>query len=475
MGRLVRVEGLVAAAGAAAFLMIYGGLGGAADPSPLAPWVGLGVLLAPAPMAYVHRGAAAWGGVLAAVVWTSLAGNVATALVAWTYALVAILITRRDRAPVTSAAPLRQPPAPAGLPHVALPAEVAGFALLAVALLVLVVVLTGGAPAWLTAVIAAFGLGCALLARAVRHRAMLRRLFGTAQPVHTVRVVEQLGYVHVLLPDPGGVTALEFGFDVAEPDLPAEPDEPRTRPGVLFGDPRPGAWCAVEVEGRLHVPAGPVGEVLEVGYDAVQGLPREIEDDEEQLVDPAQLRPADRDAGAFEPREHRISPQRAWTATVAIGLGAALAAGELARLIGGPPATTAAAAAVAALAGYEFGWRTQLRPRLRWHAGGVAAVGFSGPDRQPWATDSAVVHDDAGTVVLTAGESVLTVPVPPPWPTPDSQRTADQLVAALREARNGSFVFSPLPPPPEIEVPRRPVALVGAWLLSVAVTVLILS
>lgn len=472
---MVRVEGLVAAAGVAAFLMIFGGLGGAADPSPVAPWVGLGVLVAPALMAYAHRGAAAWAGVLAAVVWTSLAGSVATALVSWTYALVAIMITRRDRAPVTSPVPLRQPPSPPGLPHVAVPAEVAGFALLGLAVLGLLRVLTGGPVPWLTGVIGAFGLGCALLARAVRHRALLRRLFGTAQPVHAARVVEQLGYVHVLLPAPGGVTALEFGFSVAEPDRPDDEDDPHTRPAVLYGEPRPGAWCAVEVDGRLHVPAGPVGEVAEVSYDAVQGLPREVEDDEEQLVDPAALRPADRGVDAFECREHRIARPRAWAATVAIGLGAALAAGELARLVGGPPAALAAAATIAAAAGYEFGWRTQLRPRLRWHAGGVAAVGFRGPDRQPWAIDSAVVHDDAGTVVLTAGESVLTVPVPPPWPSAESQRNADQLVAALRDARSQSFAISPLPPPPEIEVPRRPVPLLAAWVLSAVLSVLILA
>jgi hypothetical protein len=268
--------------------------------------------------------------------------------------------------------------------------------------------------------------------------------------------------------------ALEFAFDVAEPDQPAG-DEPRTLPAVLYGDPRPGAWCAVEVEGRLHVPVGPVGEVIEVCYDALHGLPREVEDDEEQLVDPAALRETDRGVDAFACREHRIAPQRAWAATVAIGLGAALAATELARLVGGPLPALVAAAVVAGAAGYEFGWRTQLRPRLRWHVGGVAAVGFRGPDRQPWANDSAVVHDDAGTVVLTAGESVLTVPVPPPWPSAESQRTADQLVAALRDARSQSFVITPLPPPPDIDVPRRPVALYLAWLGSVVLTVGILG
>jgi hypothetical protein len=465
---------LVPVTGVVAFLLLFGVLGGPGDPSPQARWVGLGALLAPAVMAYAHRGAAAWGGVLAAVVWTALAGSVGAALVGWAYALIAIAITRRDRSPLTAPVPRRQPPAPAGLAHVAVPAQAAGFTLLTLATAAFVAVLAeqAGVP-WLAAVIAGFGLGCALLARAVAQRAELRKLFGTAQPMHAVRVVEQPGYVHVLLPEPGGLMALEFAFDVAE-DAAPDDDDPHTLPGTLYGDPRQGGWCTVEVEGRLHVPVGPVGEVIEVAYDVVQGLPREVEDDEEQLVDPEALLPSDR-VDAFECREHRIAPPRAWAATVAIGLGGALAAGELARLAGLPAAALGAVAAVAGAAGYEFGWRAQLRPRLRWHAGGVAAVGFRGPDRQPWATDSAVVHDDAGTVLLTAGESVLTVPAPPPWPSPESQRSADQLVAALRDARNQSFAISPLPPPPHVDVPRRPLPLYGAWLLSVVLTALILG
>ncbi|MFF5290482.1 hypothetical protein [Paractinoplanes globisporus] len=475
MGRLLRVEGLVPLAGAAAFLLLFGVLGGPGDPAPQARWVGLGVLLAPAFMVYAHRGAAAWAGVLAAVVWTSLAHSAAAALVCWAYAIVAIALTRRDRSPVAAPVPRRQPPAPSGLPMVAVPAEVAGIALLVAAMAGLVAVLLRSAgAAWLTGVIAVFGLGCALLARVVTHRARLRQLFGTQQPMYAVRVVEQTGYVHVLLPYPGGLIAKEFAFDVALFSDKTDDEEPVTRAGTLYGEPRPGGWCAVEVDGRVHVPVGPVGPVIEVAYDVVQGLPREIEDDEEQLVDPAALRSEDRGVSAFECREHRIAPQRAWAATLAIGLGAALAAGELATIAGVPPVILTVVASVSAAMGYEFGWRTQLRPRLRWHAGGVAAVGFRGPDRQPWATDSAVVHDDAGTVLLTAGESVLTVPVPPPWPSPDSQRNADELVAALRDARNQSFAISPLPPPPPIEVPRRPLALYASWLLSVAVTLLIL-
>jgi len=87
------------------------------------------------------------------------------------------------------------------------------------------------------------------------------------------RVVEQMGYVHVLMPHPGGLIAKEFAFDVAEPAWTGE-EEAKTSPGTLYGEPRPGAWCAVEVQGRIHVPVGPVGEVIEVAYDVVQGLPR---------------------------------------------------------------------------------------------------------------------------------------------------------------------------------------------------------
>jgi hypothetical protein len=96
-------------------------------------------------------------------------------------------------------------------------------------------------------------------------------------------------------------------------------------------------------------------------------------------------------------------------------------------------------------------------------------------DRQPWATDSAVLHDDRGSVLLTAGEAVLTVPAPSPWPAGAAQRTADELVAALRVARTRSLEISPLGPPPEITVPRRPLALYPVWLCTVAVTMVIVG
>ncbi|WP_250002540.1 hypothetical protein [Actinoplanes sp. M2I2] len=476
MRPLFRVETSVPAAGLVTFLLVFGVLGGPSDPAPAARWVGLGVLLAPAIMVYAHRGAAAWAGILGAVLWTPLATGFATVLTTWAYAAVALLVARLDTSPAPLPVPHRRPPAPYALPHVAAPAEVGGFALLvASAAGVIWVGVDDAAVPWLAATIAAFGLGCALLTRAVRAQAALRRLFGVPQPVHAVRAVEQEGYVHVLLPAEDGRTAREFAFDVAEPEPRHDEDDVHTEAAVLYGDPRPGSWCALEVGDRLHVPVGPVGEVIEVPYDVVEGLPREIEDDEEQLVDPEALRPADRDADAFQPREHRISPRRAWTATIAIGLGAALGLAELAQLAGLPREALIATAAVAGAAGYEYGWRSQLRPRLRWHAGGLAAVGFRESTRQPWATDSAIVHDDEGTVVLTAGEAVLNVPVPAPWPARSHQRSADELVAALRDTRIRALEMSPLPPPPLIEPPRRPVALLVAWAVSVAATTLIVN
>jgi hypothetical protein len=269
---------------------------------------------------------------------------------------------------------------------------------------------------------------------------------------------------------------VEFGIDTADAfsTWGDEDGDPRTRPALLYGDPWPGDWVAAEVDGRLHVPVEPVGATTVVPYDADHGVPREVSDDEEQLVDPAALTDRDRLAAADRIRVHRIAPVRAWTSTVVIGLGAALAAAEAAHLAGYSGSWAAVAVvAVAAAAGYEFGWRTRLRPRLCWHVGGLAAVGAGRPVREPWTVDTAAVHDDEGAVTITVGDSVLTVAAPRPWPsrsTPASprQRDGDELVAALRAARTEAFAGGELPPPPMVEVPRRPPILFAAWAVTVA-------
>jgi hypothetical protein len=312
-----------------------------------------------------------------------------------------------------------------------------------------------------------------LLARGVDRRRGLRALFAAPQPVRDVRVVDQLGYLHVLVPSADGRTAVEFGVGTADTysSRAADDDEPETLPAVLYGEPRPGGWCAVEVAGRLHVPVEPVGATLRVPYDPDHGLPREVSDDEDQLVDPDALTDADRDAPPDRVREHRVAPGRAWFSTAGIGLGAALATAEALHLAAATGWAAVATVAVVAAAGYEFGWRHQLRPRLRWHAGGVAAVGFRDRVREPWTVDSAAVHDDAGAVILTAGDAVLTVPAPRPWPSWSDQRDADQLVAALRLACLRAFGGGPLPEPPEIATPRRPLLLYAAWAATVATAV----
>jgi hypothetical protein len=327
-------------------------------------------------------------------------------------------------------------------------------------------------------VVIALGVGAAEAARVRRRRRGLRALFADPQPVRPVRVVDDFGYVHVLMPSADGRSAVEFGIDVEEPALLyAEPhpgdEEPETVPALLYGEPRPGGWLAVEVDGRLRVPVSPVAEMTEVPYDAEHALPREIYDDDHQSVDPEQLLPADRDAEPDHVREHRVTPVRRWFEAVAIGLGASVTAGEVARLLGDwHPALLITA--VAALA-YEFGWRTQLRPRLLWDVGGVAAISFRHRERALWDADSAVVHDDDGTVIVMTGDVVLAVDAPRPWPSWTAQRTADQLVAALRDARRQALDTAGAPAPPDIAVPGRPLLLYAVWAATVAVALAVFT
>jgi hypothetical protein len=495
MGRVLRVEHAVPVAAVAVALLVVAAfppeaagpsLGSVAAPlgpaGPLAGavrtvrWVALGLLAAPAVMVYLHRGAAAGGAVACALGWAVLGlGYGWRELLPCGYALVAVLVARHRPVVAADAVPVpegrRPPPRPDAWPAAGGPAVALAVTVLAAAALAGAGARGAGHDAWLAPAVAAAGVGVALLARVAGRRRALRELFGAPQPVRPARVVDQLGYVHVLVPASDGRTAVEFGINTADTFSTWDPEDgdPRTREALLYGEPLPGAWCAVEVDGRVHVPVEPVGTTTLVPYDADHGVPREVSDDEDQLVDPAALTAADGRAAPDEVREHRVAPVRAWCSTVVTGLGAALAAAEamhLAGQSGGWPAV--AVVASVAGAGFEFGWRSQLRPRLRWHAGGVAAVGFRGLVREPWTVDSAAVHDDEGAVTLTVGDSVLTVAAPAPWPPGSAQRTGDQLVAALRAARTRSFAGGDLPPPPDVVVPRRPLLLYAAWAVTVA-------
>jgi len=523
---------VVATPGASSALGAVAAPGGAdASAGPAVRWVALGLLAAPAVMVYLHRSAAAWAAVVCALGWVIMRpGYGWRELLPCAYALVAVLVARAGppaprHAPETSRANfsgwfdvarsglraggarlgasgnstdelgagepevgsahprlgpeggpveeirVAQPPAPDSWPSAGGPAAGLAAAALAAAGACVVQTIRTGAPAWLAAGLVAAGVGAALLARIGERRRALHRLFTDEQPVRDARVVDQLGYLHVLVPAADGRTAVEFGIDTADTwsSVDDEPGDPRTRAATLYGEPRSGAWCVVEVDGRVHVPVEPVGVTTLVPYDADHGLPREVTDDEEQLVDPDALLGVDHLAPPDEVHEHRISPVRAWCTVAVIGLGAALAAAEGMHLAGfrGDWPTVFVVAAMAA-AGFEFGWRSQVRQRLRWHAGGVAAVGFRDVVREPWTADSAAVHDDEGSVTLTVGDSVVTVPAPPPWPSGSGQRTCEQLVAALRDARMLAFAGGPLPPPPSVAVPHRPLLLAVAWAVTVA-------
>jgi hypothetical protein len=483
MRRFVRGEHLVSAAAVLSFLLLAGGAPDPrctpATPCPPGPadWLLLGALLAPALMGYADRTAAAGAAVAAAALWL-LPGEFFHGELGWrlavpfAYAGLVVVVARRAATGPGGGAPSRIPPRPDRLPAVAVPSVAAGAALLLAAGTAAVAVpwRDPGTWPWLTAVVAAAGTGVALLVRGMHRRRGLRSLFAGPQPVRHVRVVDQLGYLHVLVPSADGRTAVEFGVDTADTYSSRAPDddEPETLPAVLYGDPRPGGWCAVEVAGRLHVPVEPVGGTVRVPYDADHGLPREVSDDEEQLVDPDALTDADRAAPPAQEREHRVSAGRAWVSAAGAGLGAALATAEVLHLAGVTGWAAVGAVAVTAAAGYEFGWRWQLRPRLRWHAGGVAAVGFRDRVREPWTVDSAAVHDDDGAVILTVGDAVLTLPAPRPWPSWSAQRDPDQLVAALRLARERAFAGGELPPPPVVAPPRRPAVLYALWAVTVA-------
>jgi hypothetical protein len=562
MRRILRAEHLVTVVAVAVFLVTRYGV---PDPpcsvaTPCAPdarsWIALGVLLAPAPMVYLHRGAAAWASGVCAAYWAVAgrwmdAGSRWAVLLPWALLAVAVVVARSGAGRVEHAAPRRPVPSPAALPRVGGP----GLALAGVVLAAAAgagawvlwrqesadrqqaaarevtgvvreqirtdrtgavrVALTGGGEVraavlaphdypvgtevrfrvdaqglrqlvsepydvtpWLAPVVIALGVGAAEAARVRRRRRGLHALFADPQPVRPVRVVDDFGYVHVLMPAADGRSAVEFGIDVDEPALlyaEGHPDdeEPATVPALLYGEPRPGGWLAVEVGGRLRVPVAPVAAMTEVPYDPEHALPREVFDDDHQRVDPEQLLPADRDAAPGQVREHRVAPVRRWFEAIAVGMGASVTAAEVVHLLGGwhPVPVVAVVAALA----YEFGWRTQLRPRLLWDVGGIAAISFRHRERAVWDADSAVVHDDDGTVIVITGDVVLAVDAPPPWPSWAAQRTADQLVAALRDARRQALDIAGAPAPPDIAVPGRPLLLYAVWAGTVAVALAISS
>ncbi|MFF5083317.1 hypothetical protein ACFY36_40255 [Actinoplanes sp. NPDC000266] len=115
---------------------------------------------------------------------------------------------------------------------------------------------------WYVLFVAMIGQGIARLLRAGELRRGRLRFFAEPQPARAVRALDGGDIVTVLLPDGRGLArrvVVDVEGDAGEPV--------RVVPATLYGDPRPGAWCAVRVGGELRVPAWPVSDVREVPDD----------------------------------------------------------------------------------------------------------------------------------------------------------------------------------------------------------------
>ncbi|SDS36201.1 hypothetical protein [Actinoplanes derwentensis] len=228
------------------------------------------------------------------------------------------------------------------------------------------------------------GAGVALTSRAVARQRTLRRFFDGPQPARPVRALDNDGFVYVLIPGPHGqaeqLGVEHFGSTGGDPgdDHGTDP-RLRTRPAILYGSPRPGSWCAVELDGYVYVPRAPVDEMDLVPYDNDRGLPAWLDDDGEPAADRDDLLPRDADPATvseFTPvsGSSRGRMLRAGASGAFLGSSIVFAIGAWV-----PKEAFLVAGAVGLLLGLEGGWRRYLRPRMRWNTGGVSAV-------TPWGT-----------------------------------------------------------------------------------------
>lgn len=301
----------------------------------------------------------------------------------------------------------------------------------------------------------AAGAGVALIARAgTRHR-VLRRIFEHDRPFRTIRALDTGDDVFVLIPGTDGrAVQLRVEYFHGPADGPADdhPADPRitTRPAALYGSPRTGSWCVIELDGHVYVPRLPVDEVEEVAYDGGRGLPTWIDDDGEPAADPGDLLPKDRDLTIT----HEYSPvsARAWGKVLLTGLAAVLTVpGALFSLAPAlPDEVMLGVIVLSALGGLEVGWRHRIRPRLRWSLGGVTAVTPWKVHRLAWTPRSGVAIDEDGTVSVTDGRTGVDMPVPD-----GASHDPDRLVAALRHTRRAALDTGAGAAPPSVTVPSR--------------------
>ncbi|MEU0556683.1 hypothetical protein [Dactylosporangium sp. NPDC006015] len=319
------------------------------------------------------------------------------------------------------------------------------------------------------------GGGGALLARSCTRRRMLHRLFAQPQAVYAVRALDHGDEVTVLLPGPWGTARQLSIFVVDERPPQGGQDEEsdacarvRTVPATLYGDPRAGGWCALEVQGRVRVPIRPVAKVETVPYDSERGLPAGIEDDGEPAVHPADLLPGDRDPSTV--REHRDGGLRPWAGTV-IQAAAVVTVAMVSANEAVPPGALTATGIASAAAACELGWRYRLRPGVCWSTGGVSVLTPWEHHRMAWTQQSAVELTDAGDILLTDGDATFALLATAGWPASGVTRSPQQLVAALRHARRVALDTDPAGLPPAPPTARRPWPLYVIWAAISAVSV----
>lgn len=345
------------------------------------------------------------------------------------------------------------------------------------------------ASGWLVLATIGAAAAIALALRTVDRNSALRRLFSDAQPVRQVGAVEQWRAVQLFLPGPrpgrttlATVPVISGGPTDDESDVPdrygdSDDDEPDAgpdtgwtaipEPAVLYGDPRPGHWCAVQVDGRVRLPRNPVRPLTEIPATSTVADHRSASD--EPLVDPALVIDADRWSSPADVRFHRQHPLIRWTSALA-SVPALLSPVGL--VFSGPldalplPGVVAVAAPLTAVALF-YGWRRHLRSYLCWNAGGLVLVTTWRVHRLSWSaglrvggdgSEVSMLDDETEQVFTVAARQRIRFP-----PAASGERTAEQLRHALRHARDQAVRGEPVSPP-DAEVPRPPlVGLLLCW------------
>jgi hypothetical protein len=242
----------------------------------------------------------------------------------------------------------------------------------------------------------------------------------------------------------------------------AAPARAGNEPATLYGSPHTGEWCVVETGGRVRVPRRPIGAVSAVPYRISKVFRPDPGDIVEPPVDESELLDGDRDPLVVH--DYRPGSPRAWTRAIAFGLGGGIAVVPIAAGSSSSGALTGVLAAAVVLLAFELGWRIHLRPAVRWTTGGVAALTAWGRARVVWDRESGVDADESGGVMLTEKHQVAAV-----IPVPDGEtHTTWQLVAALRHARAMARAGTGRIDPPDFPPAGRPWPLVAAALVCAA-------